>query len=85
MASRVTTRRKRANGHRPDPGWDRAIRKIRKTRGLSMRIAEKLGIRPQAVHAWRRVPITRVLDVERITGLSRHYLRPEIYPTTEKR
>jgi DNA-binding transcriptional regulator YdaS (Cro superfamily) len=81
MASKLKTRRKRANGHTPNPDWDRAIRKIRATRGLSMRIAEELGIRPQAVHAWHRVPITRVLDVERITGLSRHFLRPEIYPT----
>ncbi|MDQ0305303.1 transcriptional regulator [Ancylobacter polymorphus] len=28
----------------------------------------------------RRVPAERVLDVERITGISRHDLRPDLYP-----
>jgi DNA-binding transcriptional regulator YdaS (Cro superfamily) len=28
----------------------------------------------------KRVPAERVLDVERITGISRHELRPDLYP-----
>jgi DNA-binding transcriptional regulator YdaS (Cro superfamily) len=44
-------------------------------------LAEKLGgITPQAISQWIRVPATRVIDVERVTGVSRHELRPDIYP-----
>jgi len=36
----------------------------------------------QAVSKWlkRGVPPTRVIAVERITGIPRHVLRPDIYP-----
>ena len=42
-------------------------------------LARGLGIKPQAVDQWKRVPGERVLDVERITGVSRHVLRPDIF------
>ncbi|WP_127524656.1 Cro/CI family transcriptional regulator [Mesorhizobium sp. Z1-4] len=37
------------------------------------------GITPQAVSLWKKVPVDRVIDVERITGISRHKLRPDIF------
>ena len=37
------------------------------------------GITSQAISQWERVPAERVLDVERITGISRHELRPDIF------
>lgn len=37
-------------------------------------------ITPQAISQWRQVPAGRVLDVERVTGVPRHELRPDIYP-----
>ncbi len=46
-------------------------------------LARKLGVSPQAVSAWRargRVPAERVLQIEQLTGVSRHMLRPDIYP-----
>jgi len=44
-------------------------------------LAKLLGrITPQAISQWRRVPAERVLDVERVTGVGRHELRPDIYP-----
>jgi len=49
-------------------------------RGLKVRIATELGITHSAVSQWRRVPADRVLEVERITGIPRHELRPDIYP-----
>lgn len=49
-------------------------------RGLRKRIAEGLGITHGAVSQWRRIPAERVLDVERLTGISRHELRPDLYP-----
>ena len=33
-----------------------------------------------AAGQWRRVPAERVLEVERLTGVSRHELRPDLYP-----
>lgn len=38
-----------------------------------------LGISRQAVQKWRRAPAERVLEIERITGISRYDLRPDIY------
>lgn len=43
-------------------------------------LAEPLGITEQAVSQWDDVPPLRVLDVERISGISRHVLRPDLYP-----
>ena len=44
---------------------------------------QRLGggaITSQAISRWRQVPPMRVLIVERATGISRHLLRPDIYP-----
>lgn len=50
--------------------------------GASM-LATKLEISKQAVHQWRRVPAERAKDVERITGIPREELRPDIYGDAE--
>jgi DNA-binding transcriptional regulator YdaS (Cro superfamily) len=36
-------------------------------------------ITPQAISQWVIVPTERVVDVERVTGVSRHRLRPDIF------
>ena len=48
--------------------------------GTAQKFAEQIGVSPQAVSQWRRVPVARVLKVEQVTGVSRHELRPDIYP-----
>lgn len=49
-------------------------------------LADKLGLTLQAVCQWSKVPPERCLDVERVTGVSRHILRPDIYgPPPKKR
>jgi DNA-binding transcriptional regulator YdaS (Cro superfamily) len=50
--------------------------------GSQQTLARALGITQQALSQWkqRRVPAERVLDIERITGVPRHDLRPDIYP-----
>lgn len=53
-------------------------------RGLRSELARALGITIGAVSQWDRVPAERVLDVERVTGISRHELRPDIYPIEPK-
>ena len=53
---------------------------LRTERGMLTRIAEGLGISRSAVAMWERVPAERLPDVERITGIPRHMLRPDIVP-----
>lgn len=48
------------------------------------------GLTSQAVSQWKKCPGERALEVERITGISRHVLRPDIFgpiptaPTEER-
>lgn len=49
-------------------------------RGRRIFLARQLGISPSAVTMWKNVPAERVLEIERITGISRHDLRPDLYP-----
>ena len=44
------------------------------------RLAAFLGVKQPSVSKWNRVPAERCLAVERISGVSRHLLRPDIYP-----
>jgi DNA-binding transcriptional regulator YdaS (Cro superfamily) len=38
-----------------------------------------LGISPQAISQWQRVPAERVLAVEGVSGVPAHELRPDLY------
>lgn len=42
-------------------------------------LARLLNVKQPSVSAWSKIPATRCLDVERITGISRYELRPDIY------
>jgi DNA-binding transcriptional regulator YdaS (Cro superfamily) len=42
-------------------------------------LAKELGIKPQAVQQWKKVPPKYVLRVEGLTGYSRYDLRPDVY------
>lgn len=60
---------------------DEAIRRVGGVRAM----ARALGnISVQAVSNWRACPPTRVLDVERVSGVSRHRLRPDVFGPTPK-
>jgi hypothetical protein len=52
--------------------------------GNQSKLARLLGVRPQHIQNWMnrdsRVPSARVLEIERVTGIPRHELRPDIYP-----
>lgn len=51
-------------------------------KGTAKKLAEEIGVSPQALSQWKRVPPLRVLDVERATGIPREDLRPDLYPKT---
>lgn len=62
---------------------DNAPTKAVKAVGSQSALARILGCSPQAVQkmcATGRVPAERVLDIEKASGVSRHDLRPDIYP-----
>lgn len=49
--------------------------------GLALKLNErnpKRSLSPQAISQWQRVPADRVIDVEAVTGISRHALRPDL-------
>lgn len=64
-----------------------ALTKYRKQTGTTQGdLAHKLNVQASAVCKWERgrVPAERVIDVERVTGISREQLRPDIYPPKEE-
>lgn len=53
---------------------------IRSKPGMMSKVAKALGISRQAVSLWDKVPAERLPEVERVTGIARHDLRPDICP-----
>lgn len=82
--------RRSLEGH-PDPGYQALLKALHK-RALSgdavttiSDIARALDLSRQAVSRWERVPAKHVLRVEELTGVSRHVLRPDLYPRTKEK
>lgn len=48
-------------------------------RGRRGELATSLGITSGALSQWGQVPADRVISVERLTGISRHDLRPDVF------
>lgn len=64
------------------------MERVFKAAGGKRALAEKLGVSVQAVHQWKRVPLARIWDVSRITGIARDaFLRnaPEAHDPLRKR
>jgi DNA-binding transcriptional regulator YdaS (Cro superfamily) len=47
--------------------------------GTATNLAEMLDISRQAVLAWKRIPASRVVQIERVTKVPRQKLRPDLY------
>lgn len=63
---------------------DRALVRALELAGGVNRLATQLGLSKGAVSKWERVPYNWVLAVERLTRVSRHRLRPDVYPKDGK-
>lgn len=55
---------------------------VEKAGGCS-KLAKQLGISHVAVLKWKNVPVKRLATVERITGIPREELRPDIFGKEE--
>jgi DNA-binding transcriptional regulator YdaS (Cro superfamily) len=56
-----------------------ALAQIGERRGLKSEIARQLGITTAAVSLWQRIPAEHCPMVEKITGIPRFELRPDVY------
>ena len=72
--------------HQPDDAKQRGedltfFRRALLEKGFSLnRLAKAIGVDQTTATRWqRRVPVERVMDIERITGIPREVLRPDIF------
>lgn len=56
-----------------------SVKEIAGGAGGVVALSLKLGLSRGAVSQWDRVPAERVLDVERLTGVPREVIRPDLY------
>jgi DNA-binding transcriptional regulator YdaS (Cro superfamily) len=47
--------------------------------GSKYALAKRLGIKAQSINDWAQVPPGRVLQIERLIGVSRQKLRPDLF------
>lgn len=69
--------------------WEAIRKRLREKPGAISALARELNVRRQTVSAWfrgvNRIPAERVVEVERLTGINRSELRPDIWPPEETR
>lgn len=51
--------------------------------GGGAKVARPLNLQRQAVYQWKRVPAEHVITLEKLSGVPRHEIRPDIYPAPE--
>jgi DNA-binding transcriptional regulator YdaS (Cro superfamily) len=62
------------------------LKKLLDSRGMRLiDLARAMDVDKSRVTRWaqKRIPAERAVDVERVTGISRHDLRPDIYPSQD--
>lgn len=57
-----------------------AVARASEVLGGQEQLGAQFNISQAAVSQWGKIPVERVLDIERLTGIPRHELRPDIYP-----
>lgn len=57
----------------------------RASKGIGLvELARRLGIRHQSFYSWDKVPAERVLALEKISGIHRSEIRPDLYPARRR-
>jgi DNA-binding transcriptional regulator YdaS (Cro superfamily) len=56
------------------------IEVVKEKGGGYSRLAKSLGLQRATVWGWKAVPAKHAIAVERITGIPREELRPDLYP-----
>lgn len=60
-----------------------ALARAIKEAGGPKALSQKIGVTHQAISQWRECPPLRAIELERLTGIPRHELRPDLYPPNE--
>ena len=63
-----------------DPGIAAAISKV----GGLRRLARLLDINHQSILQWSKIPYDRLFQIEKLTGVERHVLRPDLFEGYKK-
>jgi len=58
---------------------DAALQRAIDAVGGAAELARRIGVKRQAVSAWRRCPMERARPVQTVTGVSIHELRPDVW------
>lgn len=53
--------------------------------GNASELARRLGISVQSIQQWKRIPAERIVEIERVTGIPREELRPELYERPQRK
>jgi len=61
-----------------------ALKRAVRNAGGQAAFARLMGVTAQAVSQWNEVPPLRVLKAEQVGGVSRHDLRPDLYPVPDE-
>lgn len=57
---------------------------FRRYPGTLTGLASELGVSVSALSQWTKIPIPHVLKLERLTGVSRYKLRPDVYGSSAR-
>lgn len=55
------------------------LKRAAKAAGSLAALARLLGITSQSLQKWKRVPRKRILQIEKLTGVPREKLAPELF------
>jgi len=56
-----------------------AVKTAGKAVGSMSQLARVLGLSSAAIAQWKRIPAERIIEIERVTGVRREVLRPDLY------
>jgi DNA-binding transcriptional regulator YdaS (Cro superfamily) len=73
-------RKKISSAHANELRVDAMLRKAIEIAGGMRALGRAIGTSHQNIRQWKITPPTRVLAIERVTGIHRSLLRPDIYP-----